>query len=60
LRLTVIVAAMFTGLTVLAGGTGLVLGKVASVGAEHGHHGFTLHEDDRDGAGPFPNRESTR
>jgi hypothetical protein len=54
LRLVLVVAALFTALTVLGGGAGLVLGKVASVGTEHGHHGFTLHEDDGDGAGPLP------
>ncbi|MGB9135978.1 MAG: hypothetical protein WCB73_01820 [Pseudonocardiaceae bacterium] len=54
LRLVLVVAALFTALTVLGGGAGLVLGKVASVGTEHRHHGSTLHEDDGDGAGPFP------
>ncbi len=63
LRLVLVVAALFTALTVLGGGTGLVLGKVASVGTEHGHHGLTLHDDDGDGAGPVPrgpNGESSR
>jgi hypothetical protein len=54
LRLVLVVVALFAALTVLGGGTGLALGKVASVGTEHGHHGSTLHEDDGDGAGPFP------
>lgn len=53
LRLVLVIAALLTALTVLGGGTGLVLGKVASVGTEHGHHEFTLHEDDGDGAGPL-------
>ncbi len=63
LRLVLVVAAVFTALTVLGGGTGLVLGKVASVGTEHRHHGSTLHEDDGDGPGSLPpglNRESSR
>jgi hypothetical protein len=62
LRLVLIVAALFAALTVLGGGTGLVLGKVASIGTEHRHHGPTLHEHDGDGAGRFPrgaNRESS-
>ena len=54
LRLVLVVAALFTALTVLGGGAGLVLGKVASVGTEHGHHSSTLRGDDGDGAGPFP------
>ncbi len=58
-----LVAAVFTALTVLGSGTGLVLGKVASVGTEHRHHEATLHEDDGDGPGLFPrglNEESSR
>jgi hypothetical protein len=54
LRLILVVAALFTALTVLGGGTGLVLGKVASVGTEHEHHGSTLHDDEGDDAGPLP------
>lgn len=54
LRLVLVVAALFTALTVLGGGTGLALGKIASVGTEHRHHGFTIREDDGDGAGPLP------
>lgn len=62
LRLVLVVAVLFTALTVLGGGTGLVLGKVGSVGTEHRHHEFTLHDDDGDGAGSFrgPNGESSR
>jgi hypothetical protein len=54
LRLVLVVAAVVTALTVLGGGTGLVLGKVASVGTEHEHQGSTLHDDEGDGAGPLP------
>ena len=63
LRLVLIVAALFTALTILGGGAGLVLGKVASISTEHRHHKPTLNEDDGDGAGQFPrgaNGESSR
>jgi hypothetical protein len=63
LRLVLVVAALFAALTVLSGGTGLMLGKAASVGTEHEHHGPNFHENDGDGVGPLPgsaNGESSR
>lgn len=60
LRLVLVVAALFAALTVLGGATGLVLGKVASVGTEHRHHGFTMHGDDGDLFPRGPNGDSSR
>jgi hypothetical protein len=47
LRLVLLIAAVFAMLAVLGGGAGLVLGKIASVGAaEHRYHQSTLYQED--------------
>ncbi|MBV9921697.1 MAG: hypothetical protein JOY78_12715 [Pseudonocardia sp.] len=49
-RLALLIAALFAVLAVLGGGTGLVVGKIASIGAEHQHHESTLYYEH--GRGP--------
>ena len=52
-RLGLLIAALFAVLAVLAGGTGLVLGKIASFGGEHQHHGYSFYEEHGHVRGPF-------
>jgi hypothetical protein len=47
-RLSLLLAALFAALTLLAGGTGLTLGTLASVGEHDHHHDLAKHHTDDD------------
>lgn len=54
LRLIVLMAALFAMLTVLGGGAGMAIGKIASAGAAgHEHNQYTSYQEHRHGPGPF-------
>jgi len=44
-RLGLLLATLFAVLAMFAGGTGLVLGKIASFGGEHRHHEYSFYEE---------------
>ena len=52
-RLGLLIAVLFAVLAVLGGGTGLVVGKIASIGGEHQHHGYSFYEQRGHGRGLF-------